>query len=543
MAALGYGLAFACELLVCVSLAKAQAPLHQRIDDLIGAGQPGLERHAAPVAADPEFLRRIYLDLTGTIPTAAEARAFLNDPAPGKRQQCIDRLLAGPEHARHMQRVFEVMLMERRPDKNVPRAPWQEYLRTSFAANKPWDQLVREILTADGADPKTRPAAKFYLDREGDIQLLTRDISRLFLGMNLQCAQCHDHPLVEAYKQEQFYGISAFLNRSFVFTDKATKQTVLAEKAEGELSYQSVFDPMKVTKKAGPRVPFGSPVAEPSLEKGKEYEVAPATGVRPIPKFSRRAQLAGQIASRANVQFKRNIVNRLWAQMMGRGLVHPVDMDHPANPPSQPKLLSLLADEFASMNFDMRALQRELALTKTYQRASELPAGMSDVPENNFAVAILKPLTPEQLAFSLMQATGLTDAERKALGKNLNEATLHARLAGNVAAFVATFGSGPGHPENQSFLPTLDQTLFLANGGVVRGWLAPRAGSLVDRLAALKDDQVAEELYLSVLTRLPNADERREVADYLKSRSAERSAAFQELAWALLASAEFRFNH
>src|SRR5439155_17953212 len=142
-----------------------------------------------------------------------------------------------------------------------------------------------------------------------------------------------------------------------------------------------------------------------------------------------------------------------------------------------------------------------------------------------------------------MQATGLTDAERKALGKNLNEATLHARLAGNVAAFVATFGSGPGHPENQSFLPTLDQTLFLANGGVVRGWLAPRAGSLVDRLAALKDDQVAEELYLSVLTRLPNADERREVADYLKSRSAERSAAFQELAWALLASAEFRFNH
>src|SRR5437588_12079734 len=119
MAALGYGLALACALLVGIPFAKAQAPLHQRIDDLIAAGQPGLERHAAPVAADPEFLRRIYLDLTGTIPTAAEARAFLNDPAPGKRQQWIDRLLAGPEYARDMQTVVEGVLMERRPEQNV----------------------------------------------------------------------------------------------------------------------------------------------------------------------------------------------------------------------------------------------------------------------------------------------------------------------------------------------------------------------------------------------------------------------------------------
>src|SRR5207253_10583705 len=128
---------------------------------------------------------------------------------------------------------------------------------------------------------------------------------------------------------------------------------------------------------------------EPSLGKGKEYEVAPATGVRPIPKFSRRAQLAGQIASRANAQFKRNIVNRLWAQMMGRGLVHPVDMDHPGNPPSQPRLLSLLADEFASIKFDIRALQRELALSNAYRGGGELTAVVGAVPCHGSVVAVL----------------------------------------------------------------------------------------------------------------------------------------------------------
>jgi hypothetical protein len=434
------------------------------------------------------------------------------------------------------------MLMERRPDKHVPRAAWQDYLRTSFAANKPWDALVREILSADGTDPKTRPAAKFALDRDGEPNLITRDVSRLFLGMNLQCAQCHDHPLVESYKQDHYYGVFAFLGRTSLFLDKA-KVAVLAEKAEGETTYQSVFDPKKETKKTAPVVPGGKPITEPVLEKGKEYEVAPANGVRPVPKFSRRAQLAAQVATADNVRFRHNIANRLWALMLGRGLVHPLDLDHPANPPSHPELLTLLADEMAATKFDVRHFLREIALSKTYQRSSEPPAGVKDVSPKSLTVAHLKPLSPEQLAWALMQATGLTDAERKALGKNATESALHARLAGNVAPIVATFGGKAGQAEG-GFEATLDQALFLSNGNLVRGWLAPRSGSLTDRLGQLKEaDAVAEELYLSVLTRLPADDERKEVADYLKGRAADRAAALQELTWALLASAEFRFNH
>jgi hypothetical protein len=514
--------------------------LHERIDQLIAAARPGFEAQAAPPASDAEFLRRVYLDLTGTIPTAAEARAFLGDPSAKKRSLLIDRLLASPDYARHLADVFDVFLMERRPGRRVPRAQWQEYLRASFAANKPWDQLVREILGADGDDAKLRPAASFYLDRGGEPALLARDISRLFLGMNLQCAQCHDHPLVDDYKQADYYGILAFLNRSFLFTDKKNR-VVFAERADGEVSFQSVFDPAKVTHTTPPRLPGRPLVKEPKFDKGKAYAVAPANGVRPVPKFSRRAQLATQMTDPENRLFRRNSVNRLWALMMGRGLVHPIDFDHTGNPPSHPALLALLADEFVARKYDVRDFLRELALSKTYQHSSELPAGGRDLPPETFAVAQLKPLSPEELAWSLMQATGVTHAERLAL-KKPTEPALYARLASNLTPVLTTFGSLPGQPEG--FEPTLDQALFIDNGQLLRGWLAPRPGNLVDRILGLKEAHaVAEELYLSVLTRRPTPEEERETDAYLRHRSTNRAAALGELAWALIASAEFRFNH
>lgn len=529
--------------LASAATARAEEPLHDRIDRLIAAGAPDYDKKAAAIASDAEFIRRIHLDLTGTIPAAVDVRTFLDDSAADKRERLIDRLLASPEHARYLATVFDVLLMDRRPDKHVPRPQWQDYLRDSFAANKPWDQLVRELLAADGTDPKTRSAAKFYLDRDGEPYQLTRDIARLFLGMNVQCAQCHDHPIVRAYKQEHFYGLFAYLNRSYLFTDKA-KLVTYAEKGEGDVSFQSVFDPNKVTKNTGPRMPFGKPVEEPAFEKGKEYDVTPSDGVRPVPKFSRRAQLGPQLASADNVQFKRAAANRFWALMMGRGLVHPIDLDHPANKPSHPELLTLLADELAAQKFDIRWFLRELALSRTYQRSSELRSGMKEVDPATFAVAALKPLGPEQLAWTIMQATGLTDAERLALGKDLSEAKLYAKLSGQVAPFVATFGGLAGQPESKDFQATLDQALFLTNGALIRGWLTPRAGNLTERLSKLSEPEaIADELYLSVLSRRPGDDERKDVVEYLKSRSEQRSAAFQELAWALLTSAEFRFNH
>lgn len=403
--------AFAAPLAICL-VAQGQSPppaepLHVRIDKLVAATQVG---PVGGVASDAEFLRRIYLDLAGTIPSSAEARAFIDDKNPAKRAALIDRLLAGPRFAPHMANVFDVMWMERRADKYVPAADWQKYLQASFAQNKPYDVLAREVLSADGSDPATRPQAKFLLEREAEPNLLTRDIGRMFFGRDLQCAQCHDHPLIDGYLQREYYGIYAFVVRTSLFT-APDKKVMLAENAEGEASYQSVFDPA-AKGSIRPVVPGGAQLEDPIFNRGEQYTVAPAPNVRPVPKYSRRAQLAAQATSGTNRAFNRNIANRLWAHMFGRGLVHPVDFSHPDNPPSNSELLDALTAEIVALKFDMKAFLREIALSQTYQRAFDTPA-----------------LTPEVVQAAAQQAAALeaAAAPQKAIVEASQQAVSKAR--------------------------------------------------------------------------------------------------------------------
>jgi hypothetical protein len=527
--------------LIAVAVGDAKNPLHPRIDKLIAAGYPDHAKQAAPRADDAEFVRRVYLDLTGTIPTVAETRAFLDDKSSDKRAKLIDTLINSPGYVRRMVWFLDVTLMERRADSKVPRAAWEEYLRTAVAENRPYDVLVREMLSSDGSDPKTRAAAKFLLDRNLEPDLVTRDLSRIFLGRNLTCAQCHDHPNVEDYKQDEYYGIQAFLNRSYLFPNTQVPTASIAEKAEGDVTFVSVFDKNKKQNTTPPKMRGGKPLAETKPEKGKEYKVAPAANVRPVPTFSRREWLAGAIASRDNPAFARTAVNRVWAMMMGRGLVNLPDWDHPANPPSHPELLDLLATEFVNHNYDVKWLVRQIALTETYQRSSELTpelAKLELVPQDRYLAAILKPLTPEQLAYSISEASGQTDADRAALGPKATAAQLEARINPRLSPYRGMFGTRPGESQD-GFSATLDQTLFLKYGPTVRGVMGVRALSLGKHT---DPDAVAEELFLSVLSRKPTADEKKDVADALRG-AADRGAVLRELVWALVASAEFRFNH
>lgn len=365
-----------CLILVClhVSVVRAGEPLAPRIDQLVEAGQPG---PVAVLVNDAEFLRRATLDFHGLIPTSAEARAFIDDPSANKRELLIDRLISSPRFAVHMATVFDVMLMERRPDKAVTTADWQKYLQNAFEKNVPYDQLVREILSADGVDPKSRPIAKFFLEREAEPHLMTRDIGRIFFGMDLQCAQCHDHPQIDHYLQTDYYGLFAFVNRTVLFpivaapTAETPKTQSLGEKADGDASYKSVF-----TQDAGhirPQLPGDNEIEEPRFRQGEDYVVAPLPTARSVPKYSRRAKLAELATNGSNRQFNINITNRLWAHLMGRGLVHPVDLHHPRNPPSHPAVLELITNEFVAMKFDIRWLLREFAMTRTYQRSVEPP--------------------------------------------------------------------------------------------------------------------------------------------------------------------------
>lgn len=347
---------------------SAPVPLFQRIDQLVESNQVG---PMAALASDADFLRRAYLDLNGAIPSAAEARAFLDDPAPNKRELLVDRLLASPRFPIHMAVVFDVMLMERRPDKHIPTPEWQKYLQSSFEQNKPYDQLAREILSADGTDPALRPAAKFFLERDAEPHSSGRDLGRMFFGMDLQCAQCHDHPLIDHYLQSDYYGLQAFVNRTGIFTDPAQKKSFLTEKADGEASYKSVFTGDAASTR--PQLPGGIEIDEPRFRQGEEYTTVPTATVRGVPKYSRRAKLAELATNGTNRQFNVNITNRLWAHLMGRGLVHPVDLHHPANPPSHPAVLDLMTNEFVAQKYNIKWLLRELALTRTYQRSIDAP--------------------------------------------------------------------------------------------------------------------------------------------------------------------------
>ncbi|GIX03370.1 MAG: hypothetical protein KatS3mg113_0376 [Planctomycetaceae bacterium] len=326
---------------------------------------------ASGLCNDVEYLRRLSLDLRGIIPTAEEVRAFLDDRNENKRVTWAERWLNSVDFDLHWAEVLDVILMERRPDQHVSRADWIHYLQQACFDGKTWADLSREIFTADGTDPATRPAAKFWLERQAEPHLLTRDLGRIFFGMDLACAQCHDHPLIEHYTQTDYYGLFAFVNRLVLFNDEANKRMILAERAEGDADFKSVFT--GDASRTRPRLPGSHEFEEPHFRLGEEYQVEPAEKIRPIPRHPRRTLLVAATDG-SHSAFNRNIANRIWAVLFGRGLVHPVDLHHPHNPPVHPGVLDAVTQYLVEQQFDHRALISLLVRTQAYQRAYDTPA-------------------------------------------------------------------------------------------------------------------------------------------------------------------------
>jgi hypothetical protein len=405
------GRAILISLIARATVLAEEQPLHALIDARL-APEAGL---APTPCSDAEFLRRASLDLNGMPPTADEARAFIAESAPDKRIKLIDRLFTSPHYARHMANMFDIMLMERRANTHVSADDWKAWLVKCFRENKPWNVMAREIIEANGADPATRPAARFALDRASDPNVLTRDVGRIFFGRDMQCAQCHDHPLVEDYLQSDYHGLLAFLNPSYALasTVNGAAATVQAERPGGDVTFQSVF--VGVPRRTGARTPDCVMIEEPFVLPGDDYITSPSVAnVGPVPKFSRRAKLAAEATNGSNEAFNRNITNRLWSLMFGRGLVYPVDMQHRDNPATHPDLLQQLAARFAAMNFDMRAFLREVALTSTYQRSFDVPPGIVSLSEQASAeVAMMQ----AQHASLEQASTASEDAYSKASEK------------------------------------------------------------------------------------------------------------------------------
>lgn len=519
-------------LLVSCAMATAQdQPLHQRIDAAIEAAAGG---ELAAQADDAEFLRRVYLDLGGRIPTRDEALEFFNQSDAEKRAKLIDKLLASDDHVRRLEQVLNVMLMERLGDHE----DWRKFLRESVKSNKHWDVFVREMLNPDSENEATRGSALFFskrLENYGqnpvDVPALVRDVGRLLLGVDVQCAQCHDHLFIDEYKQEHYHGMFAYISQMGRRTDvqfPAVIEKPLLKKVE----FMSVF--VQEPKTVGPKLPGLEEVSLPTFEKGQEYEVPPDPKTKKPGKvkFSALKQLSEQLPTPTNPLFRKNIVNRLWWLMMGRGQVHPLDLMHKDNPASHPELLELLGSELVAHEFDLRWLLKELALSKTYQRSTVSTFAADEVPLQSYRVALEKPLLSEQLLQSVLVATGMhgTIKEEKP-------------LADLQVKFDKAFALPAREPEVEH-APSVKAALFLLNDPTVIGWLKPQENNLAARLEKLTDaNEFADELYLSILTRKPSDEEKTAVAAYLSKHTDKRPEAIRTLAWSLLASNEFGINH
>jgi len=528
---------------------SGQEGLHNRIDDLIRLKVGDVP--FSKTADDASFLRRVTLDLTGNIPTADEVITFLADKSSGKRTKLLDRLISGESFAAHWTERLNVMFLERLDEGKVTQKEWDDFMKETLRGKPLWDDMVRQMIEANGQGA-SRAAMKFL--GKADHHAMTEDIARLLLGMDLTCAKCHDHPSVKEWKQAHYWGLFAYLNQTKQATAKKENKVYLVEGLSSKkVDFESVFDLVKMS--TGPKLPAGEEVAIPQFEKGEEYDKPAADGLPAVPKFRPRELLATDLTSKDNELFARNSANRIWFLLMGRGLSHPLDEMHSKNPPSHPKLLDLLAREFVSHGFDLKWLIREIMMSEVYQRSSRLPDGVPKVEPDSYRVTLPKGLTPEQLLRAVLRATGNVewakaleeepDAEkfdRKGYftGSNVE---LPPSLSEIESIFIQTFAQPPGVAE-VDFSPGVNQSLFLMNDRLIQHWLKPRTGNLIDRLSKMDaPDAMAKEMYIAVLSRLPEKEEAIWITDYLVRNEPRRTAALADLAWALLNSAEFTFNH
>ncbi|MBT7924206.1 MAG: DUF1553 domain-containing protein [Opitutae bacterium] len=528
---------------------SGQEGLHNRIDDLIRfkVGDVPFSK----IADDASFLRRVTLDLTGNIPTPDEVITFLADKSAGKRTKLLNRLISGESFAAHWTERLNVMFLERLDEGKVTQEEWDNFMKETLRGKPLWDDMIRQMIEANGQGA-SRAAMKFL--GKADHHAMTEDIARLLLGMDLTCAKCHDHPSVKEWKQAHYWGLFAYLNQTKQATAKKENKVYLVEGLSSKkVDFESVFDLVKMS--TGPKLPAGEEVVIPQYEKGEEYDKPAADGLPAVPKFRPRELLATDLTSKDNELFARNSVNRIWFLLMGRGLSHPLDEMHSKNPPSHPKLLDLLAREFVSHGFDLKWLIREIMMSEVYQRSSRLPNGVPKVEPDSYRVSLPKGLTPEQLLRAVLRATGNVewakalevepDAEkfdRKGYftGSNVE---LPPSLGEIESIFIQTFAHPPGTAE-VDFSPGVNKSLFLMNDRLIQHWLKPRTGNLIDRLSKMDaPDSMAKEMYLAVLSRLPEKEEAIWITDYLARNEPRRTAALADLAWALLNSAEFTFNH
>ncbi|MCX7419409.1 MAG: DUF1553 domain-containing protein [Planctomycetia bacterium] len=489
------------------------------IDRLVVEKWKKLGLKPSPLVDDATFLRRVTLDLCGRLPTSDEARTFLNDASPNKRDTLVDRLLESPDYSAFFAlRWGSILRNSQLAGANRAAYAFHNWIKDQIARNVPYDEFVRSVIAASG-EWQDAPAVNRYWQMRDDLtHQSTADTAQVFLGLRLQCAKCHHHPY-ERYSQEDYYGLAGFFTR-------------LGQKSFGEPP--PYFTSPNVT--SGVQSPLTKASPKPKYLDGDYAEFSPEQDPRHA--------LVDWMIKPENPYFARTMANRLWGHFFGRGLVHEVDDLRDTNPPSNPELLKYLAEDFKAHKFDVKQMIRQMVTSHVYQLSSQ-PTSDNEHDRQNYARFYARRLIAEVMLDAVNQATGFKE-RFNGVGSSARAVDLPHEGFGSY--FLDAFD----RPQRvsaceceRSAAATLAQVLLLSNSDEIENKLASGEGKIA-KLFAEKDKkplkQVVEELYLGAVSRLPSSDELNTSLTYLEQQPDQRQAA-EDLLWTLLNSKEFMFNH
>jgi hypothetical protein len=496
---------------------------NNRIDELVYNKLKQMGVPPSGLASDEVFLRRVYLDTIGLLPTAEQARAFLAKP---DRPRLIDTLLARSEFNDFWSLKWGDILRIKSeyPVRVWPKAVavYYQWVHDSLQANQPYDQFARELLTATGSNFRVAPANFVRAVASHDARSLGETAALLFMGARLGCARCHAHP-VESWTMDDDVGLGAFFARVNFKSTQEWKEEVVYPDFKLNLKHP------RTRAVADARVPGGAPV-------------------RVGPEEDPRGLFAAWLTSPENPWFARNIVNRIWFWLLGRGIIHEPDDIRPTNPPVNPELLAYLESELLQHHYDLRQIYRLILNSRTYQLSSE-PNQWNAGDVALFSHYQVKRLTAEQMFDAVSQFTETTEKFRSIIPEPYSNWPANYRATqisdGNTECnFLDLFGRPPRdtpYESERNNHVTLKQALYFLNSEQLEGKVT--SSPHLKRVLANPDPEVLDDIYLSSVSRFPTADEKQKLVAFLASKQNARAQAVQDLAWAVLNAKEFEFNH
>jgi len=503
------------------------AGLARIIDDEIAQRLSQEKIQASPQSDDSEFIRRVFLDLAGVIPPAEKVKAFLDSQDSDKREKLIDELLADPSFGKQQSEIWmHQVISPNLENRLLPTENLRKWLEDAFNKDKPWSKVVDELLTASGTIDNN-PATMFFVANKGPDKV-TGQVSRLFLGVQLQCAQCHNHPFTD-WKQDEYWGTAAF----FMKVNQNGSPKMLAKSGGTITVNEGPATPFgKGAKKKGPmppELPEGARIVPARFLTGEQPAINKNAPARPV--------LARWLTSPDNPFFARAMVNRMWAHFFGRGFVNPIDDMHDDNPATHPELLLAVAEQFKRHNFSVKYLVKAIAMSETYQRTSKPMAG-NETDTELFSRMYIKTLSAEQLVDSIVVVVagpGKTDffakkgppADKK--GKGFP--------GGPREQFIRFFRveDGADPLEYQDGIP---QALRMMNGPLFNNGGKALQDAMTYKMAA----DAIDRLYLVALSRHPTIQENQRLTAYVEKQKDNRPA-YADIVWTLLNCSEFRLNH